>query len=334
MNKINSLYNIIFNKQYNVKIEEKAHIGQMVGWVSIVINFLLFLTKLIFGLLINSIALIADAIHSVTDIITSIILVIGYKIMDKPPDKEHPFGHHRAEYISSLIMSIIIILAGIEFIKISFSRLAKPEIIQVGFSVYLFIFLTIIIKGLLGYYSKKIGKKINSQAVAADAIHHLTDALGSIFVLFAVAGSNLGFQFMDGAGGIIVGIILIWAGYSIARDSVDSILGTPPSRETIKQIRNLCKDEDRVIDVHDIIIHHYGLIHFISLHIEVNKSMNIVIAHDVADKIEKKLKQELGAHCTIHIDPVDTNNEFVDKIKKFLNELIQTIFSWNGFYYN
>lgn len=322
----NFLYDWVIPKSWLEKGKDLSKIrtkyGRLAGWVSIISNFLLFLFKLIIGLLINSIALIADSIHSLSDVSTSVIVIIGYRISGKPADREHPFGHQRAEYITSLIIAIILAVAGVEFIRSSIDRLADPEVQKITIGVIIFIVLTILVKGWLGGFAKYIGDKINSSALRADAYHHYTDSISSILVLIAIIGSAFGFTMLDGIGGIAVGILLIWAGFSIARDSADELIGNPPSPEFVKKIEDIAMSIENVINTHEIVVHSYGENHFISLHVEVDQNLDKMDIHDTGDKVRAALQQKLDAYSTVHVDPIDINSAEVQKANQIVSDIL------------
>jgi cation diffusion facilitator family transporter len=299
----------------------RPRLGRLEGWASIVVNTVLFLGKLLIGLWINSIALIADSVHSLSDVATSVIVIIGYRISEKPADREHPFGHQRAEYIATLIIAILLAVAGVEFIRTAYHRLGNPKLMAVNFWVLIFIFATIAIKAWLGIFSKQLGGLIDSAALKADAYHHYSDALSSILVLVAVVGSKFGYTFLDGVGGITVGLILIWAGLTIAKDVADPIIGKPPAPELILEIQKICQSIKSVINTHDIVVHSYGARLFISVHVEVDQKKSSTVAHEIADAVETALEQQLKAYSTVHVDPVNTDSAEV----KLANDIVQQI---------
>ncbi|MCK4716671.1 MAG: cation transporter [Candidatus Marinimicrobia bacterium] len=301
----------------------RAQYGRIGGWVSIIVNIFLFVAKLIVGLLINSIALVADSIHSLSDVSTSIIVIIGYRISEKPADREHPFGHQRAEYVATLIIAVLLAVAGVEFIRSAVLRLHNPGIMTVTYGVLLFILLTVVIKAWLGELAKYIGKLINSQMLRADALHHYTDSISSILVLLAIGGSKLGYTFLDGVGGILVGVLLICAGVKIAREAVDILIGKPPAPELVHKIQQICHSVENVINSHDIVVHSYGNQIFISAHVEVDQKESSIIAHDIGDAVEKMLAEQLGAYCTVHVDPVDIDSEDVKLANRIVRKIIE-----------
>ncbi len=257
-----------------------------------------------------------------SDIATSVIVIAAYKISGKPADIRHPYGHQRAEYIATVVISILLAVAGFEFIKESIHRLSEPQIVHASYSVLIFIVVTVFIKVLLGLFSDHIGHLINSQTLHADSLHHYTDALSSVLVLVAVWGSSLGFPALDSIGGILIGIILFWVGFSIARNAVDSLLGKPPSDQLIRRIQKICRSINDVVNIHDIVVHSYGNEKFMSVHVEVDQKQSCMNAHLIADSVEKALKKELNAYSTVHVDPIDLDSPEVKRAADILKKLI------------
>ncbi|MGC9365260.1 MAG: cation diffusion facilitator family transporter [Fidelibacterota bacterium] len=302
---------------------DRTAYGCLEGRVSIVVNFFLFAGKLIIGLLINSIALIADAVHSLSDVATSLIVILGYRISARPADREHPFGHQRAEYVATLIMAVLLVVAGIEFMKSSYGRLINPRLGVVHWGVLVFVFATILIKTWLGGFSAYLGRKIDSAALRADALHHYTDSVSSVLVLIAIFGAKLGYHFLDGAGGMAVGFLLIWAGISIARDAADTLVGKAPTREYIADIRKTCLSVENVHSIHDAVVHSYGDQKFISVHVEVDQENSSLRAHEIATKVEQLLAQRLNAYAIVHVDPVDLHSPTVERLRHLIAEFVR-----------
>lgn len=300
----------------------RARFGRLEGWVSIVVNALLFISKLVVGVIINSLALIADAFHSLSDVLTSIIVLVGYAFSEKPGDREHPYGHQRIEHVATLIVAILLGVVGFEFIRQGYLRLRNPEPVQAGWLILIFIVITIVVKYLLGAYSHRLGSLIQSTALKADAFHHYSDSASSILVLVAVWASNRGFPILDGIAGVAMGGILIYGGFKIAKDSADSLIGQPPSPEIIRRIRKICRGVPGVLDAHDIIVHAYGERLFISVHVEIDQQNSSLQAHTISDAVEEALGQEISSLATVHIDPVDTHNEVLQKLRSELDRII------------
>ncbi len=235
----------------------RGNIGITQGWISIVANFIIFVLKLVFGFISNSIALIADAFHSLSDMASSGVVVFGFKMASKPADKEHPFGHGRAETIAALTISILIGFTGIEFIKTSITRFMNPNSIEVSWAVILVVLITIVLKEVLARLSYNLGDKINSSTLIADAIHHRSDMWSSVLVLSAFGGAWLGYPKIDAIMGLGVAGMMIQSAYAIARTAIDDLLGKPVDTETIKNIKEYAMQTPEVSNVHDIVVHSY-----------------------------------------------------------------------------
>ncbi len=312
------------------KIREKY--GLLEGWVSIVVNTLLFVLKLIIGLLVNSIALIADAIHSLSDTATSIVVIAGFKISNKPPDPEHPYGHGRAEYIATLIISILLVVTGVEFIRTAFDRITNPQKITATIGLLIVVFATIVIKEAMGQFSKYLGRAIESDTLEADFWHHRTDAISSGLVLIALIAGDFGFPSLDGYAGLGVAAILIYTGFDIARGAVDTLLGRPPKPSLVHKIRKMARNIPHVIDVHDIVVHNYGNHSFINLHIEVDEKEDVMLMHDAAEAVEELFRREMNAYATVHIDPISVDSAEVQAVRNAMEDIVKIDDAVEGFH--
>lgn len=296
----------------------RGNIGIAQGWISIVANFIIFVLKLVFGFISNSIALIADAFHSLSDMASSGVVVFGFKMASKPADKEHPFGHGRAETIAALTISILIGFTGIEFIKTSITRFMNPNSIEVSWAVILVILITIVLKEVLARLSYNLGDKINSSTLIADAIHHRSDMWSSVLVLSAFGGAWLGYPKIDAIMGLGVAGMMIQSAYAIARTAIDDLLGKPVDTETIKNIKEYAMQSPEVSNVHDIVVHSYGAHRFISLHLEIAEGKSPESMHDIADSVEKLLSHEMEADVITHVDPVSLGGKEIAIIKDII----------------
>jgi len=286
--------------------EVRAKYGYLEASVSIVGNILLFLLKLLLGLFINSIALIADAFHSLSDVGTSGVVIMGFKMAKKPPDEKHPFGHGRIEYISTLLIAILLLLTGLGFIQQSIVRLIDSiEIIDNEFTVIIgiIVIITAIVKELMAKFSLCIAKKIKSDILVGDAWHHRSDAFSSIVVGLSIIGSTLGIPYLDPIFGMVVAVIIIWIGVDLFRHTSNYLIGEAPDKETIDKIKSIADSVDELRGVHDINIHDYGTSKVISLHAEVDRTLKLEDAHRIADRLDGKLNKELGFSTIIHLDP-------------------------------
>ncbi len=248
---------------------------------------------MIVGILIGSLSLIADAIHSLSDMATSLILIISFHWGQKPSDEEHPFGHGRLEQIGALVMAVLIGVTGFELIKSGIDRIIDPLEVQPSNLAIVFLLLTIIIKEILGRISNYYGLKIQSISLEADAWHHRTDALSSLIVIAAIIASQTGLLMADGIGGIIIGLFIIYIGVDITRKTSFQLMGTRPTQELFEEIETLALQVDHVHAIHDIISHEYGAQKVISFHLEVPNYLRLSEAHTIAEEVEARI----GENC-------------------------------------
>lgn len=296
----------------------RSEIGKHQGWMSVYINGLLFVVKGIVGIVVGSVSLIADAIHTLSDLISSAVVIWGFKQVEKPADKEHPYGHGRVEYIATLIIAILLIVAGVEFIKSSIGRIFEPTPISPAWWMIILIMLTIILKELTARYAEFLSNKISSGTLNADAWHHRMDAISSLLVIIAMIAGKYGYYAADGWAGIGVALIVIWTGFSIAKEAVDDIIGTSPADEEIDDIKQVVSTIDGVLGVHDITVHSYGKDKFVSIHVEIDETITSAAAHDIAEDVEHILIERLHIEPTVHVDPISINNPMITKVKDFL----------------
>ncbi|KYK23048.1 hypothetical protein AYK24_07965 [Thermoplasmatales archaeon SG8-52-4] len=303
----------------------RAKYGYLEAAVSIICNTLLFLLKLILGLFINSIALIADGVHSLSDVSTSGVVIFGFRIAKKEPDKDHPFGHGRAEYIATLIIAIILVLVGFGFIEQSIERIINIENISHQEFAIIIIFIVLIsavFKELMARYSNAIAKKINSDVLKADAWHHRSDAISSIGVAIGILGARLGFPILDPIFGIFVAVIIIYVGIDLMRKSSNFLMGTKVEKDKISNIGEIIKNTQYVEGIHKIFLHDYGTNKVITLHVEIESNLSIEKAHSIADVLEQKIQEKTNCSTVIHLEPKNNKkdtkngNKIIEKILK------------------
>ncbi len=298
----------------------RSRIGKLQGWVSILVNAILFVFKLIIGLMVHSVAMIADAIHTLSDVISSSVVIWGFHEAEKPADVEHPYGHGRAEYIAALIIAVLLFVAGIEFIESSIKAILNPEPIDPAWWMIIVIIVTIILKEITARYAEFLSTKIASGALHADAWHHRIDAISSLLVVVAFIMAKFDIHGLDGWAGLGVSLFIMYTGYEIAKESVDDLLGKPPTEEEIEDIRKQAMDIPGVEGAHDIAIHSYGRDKFVSIHIEIDSETSPSKAHDIAEEVEESLHNTLGVAPTVHIDPVKLSHPMVTKVRDYLEQ--------------
>lgn len=300
--------------------------GILCGSVGIALNVLLFLGKLFAGLLSGSIAITADAFNNLSDAGSSFITLIGFQMAGQKPDPEHPFGHGRIEYLSGLFVSAAVLIMAFELVKTSVEKILHPESVESSPLILAILAASILVKLYMAYYNKILGKKLNSAAMSATATDSFSDLL-STFVVFAVTLASPYTDFnLDGWCGVAVGLFIFYAGISAMKETVDPLLGQPPTKELVSQVQEIVKAHASVIGVHDLLVHDYGpgkLI--ISLHAEVPANADFIAVHDEIDNIERELQNTLNCTATIHMDPVVTDdpvaNQLKDTVEMFLKEL-------------
>lgn len=300
----------------------RSQYGYLGGWLSIVVNVSLFVLKGLFGILLGSVALIADGVHSLSDVATSAIIVASFKWARKPSDTVHPFGHGRMEAIATLVVAVLLVVLGLEFFRTSVGRIIHPVDYRVNFWIVGFVVLTIFVKEWLARFTSILSRMIGSSALEADSWHHRTDALSSILVLGAFAGQYFGLYIMDGIAGIIISGFIVWTGWVIAKDGVDDLLGKRPSAELVDQIKRAVRECSEVLDIHDLIIHQYGQQMVLSFHIQVPETLSLREAHRVSEKVEKIVLDRFHAYATIHLDPVNVADPELKIIREYLQDIL------------
>jgi cation diffusion facilitator family transporter len=291
---------------HNLDPSIRAKYGYLEAIVSIITNIGLFLLKLLLGLFINSIALIADGIHSLSDVSSSIIVLFGFHFSKKPPDENHPFGHGRIEYISTLLIATLLIFAALTILYQSIEKLLHPAPLLNHSYLYIIaiiVIITAVVKELLAQYSSYLARKIDSDMLKADAWHHRTDALSSIGVAISIIGAYYGYFILDSVFGIVIALLIIYLGIDLIKKASNSLIGIKPDEKIIKKIRSLTDDITDIHNVHKIILHDYGTLKIVTFHATFDKHLSLYNAHMIADELEKKIQDKLGFVAVIHLEP-------------------------------
>ena len=291
--------------------------GVLCGAFGVFLNIVLFGVKFAAGLISGSVAITADAFNNLSDAGSSVVTMVGFKMAGQKPDPEHPFGHGRIEYVTGLVVSMIIILMGFELLKSSYEKIRHPELPQLTPLVAGILIFSIIVKLYMYYYNTKTGEKISSAAMRATALDSFTDSIATLVVL---ACALIGYYFgvaIDGWCGLAVSAFVLYAGISSAKDTIDPLLGSMPSKEYVETIEKFVTSYDDVIGIHDLVVHDYGPGRvMISLHAEVPANRNIVEVHDTIDNIEHRINEALGCQCVIHMDPVVVGDPAIDRMRR------------------
>lgn len=298
----------------NYKVRQRY--GLLSGIVGIFCNIVLFVFKFLIGIIASSVSVTADAFNNLSDAGSSIVTLVGFKMASRPADKNHPFGHGRIEYISGLIVSLVIILMGIELTKSSIENIFSPE--ELSFNkISLFILLgSIVVKLWMFLFNHKISKKIESTVMKASALDSLSDVITTVTVIISMLVTKFTGMNIDGYAGLLVSFFIIATGLSTAKETINPLIGTPADSKILDLIEKRVLSYENVTGVHDILIHNYGPSRIVaSLHIEVPYNTSFIEAHSIADSIEKSLNKEFSGVFLVHTDPVFPKNE-----ERFQNE--------------
>lgn len=302
--------------------------GILCGIVGIFLNILLFAFKLAAGILSGSVAVTADAFNNLSDAGSSVITLIGFKLAAEKPDKEHPFGHGRFEYISGLIVSLVIMLMGIELAKSSFDKILHPETVEANVLTFAVLAVSIGVKFYMSFYNRTVGEKIDSVSMKATAADSKSDVVSTGVVFLVTLFSSFSELNLDGYCGLAVALFILYTGFNAARDTINPLLGQPPKKEFVEEIRHIVMSYPEVRGIHDLIVHDYGPGRvMVSLHAEVDENADFSETHDVIDNIEKYLAEKLGCSAVIHMDPIATGNHESEDLKKSLTEFAHAALS-------
>ena len=300
--------------------------GTLCGAVGIGLNVLLFIGKFFAGQLSGSIAVTADAFNNLSDAGSSAVTLLGFRLAGKKPDPDHPFGHGRIEYISGLVVAGLILLMGVELAKSSFDKILHPE--EVTFSALALVILavSVAVKLYMWHYNRRIGGKIRSAAMEATASDSLSDAAATSAVLLAMLIGRWTGLAVDGYVGMVVALFILFSAYKAAKETLSPLLGQAPDPELVQRIRDIVAEHDTVVGIHDLVVHDYGPgRQMVSLHAEVPASGDILQLHDVIDNIERELHEKLHVQAVIHMDPIVTDDETVDALRRQVAELVRQV---------
>lgn len=300
--------------------------GTLCGAVGIGLNVLLFIGKFFAGQLSGSIAVTADAFNNLSDAGSSAVTLLGFRLAGKKPDPDHPFGHGRIEYISGLLVAGLILLMGVELAKSSFDKILHPE--EVTFSALALVILavSVAVKLYMWHYNRRIGGKIRSAAMEATASDSLSDAAATSAVLLAMLIGRWTGLAVDGYVGMVVALFILFSAYKAAKETLSPLLGQAPDPELVQHIRDIVEEHDTVVGIHDLVVHDYGPgRQMVSLHAEVPASGDILQLHDVIDNIERELHEKLHVQAVIHMDPIVTDDETVDALRRQVAELVRQV---------
>ena len=290
--------------------------GVLCGGVGVFFNICLFIGKFLAGFFSGSIAVTADAFNNLSDAGSSVITLAGFELGSQKADREHPFGHGRIEYLSGLLVALLILLMGVELAKSSVEKILHPAPVSYPAAALVILACSIGVKLYMFSYNRSVGKKIGSAAMGAAAADSLSDSVATLAVLTAALVERGTGARIDGWCGVLVAGFILHSGWGAVRDTLDPLLGQPPTPEFVQKIRDLVLAHPQILGIHDLIVHDYGPGRvMISLHAEVSAAENIVEIHDVVDNVERELNEKLDCHAVIHMDPIQTNDQAMEQLR-------------------
>ncbi len=300
--------------------------GYLGAFTGIVLNILLFLGKLIAGILSGGISVIADAFNNLSDAGSSIMTFVGFKMAGMPADSEHPYGHGRMEYVSGIIISFIIMMMGFELGKSSVEKIFSSEKSEFSILAVSVLGASLLVKLWMALFNTKLGRKIDSATMKAAAADSLSDCIStSVVIICMFIQLFSGFE-LDSYAGIVVALFILYTGFNTFKESLTPLLGTKPKKELVEEIENTVMNYDGIVGVHDLMVHDYGVGRMvISLHAEISSKTDIMLAHELIDLIEDDLREKYRCSVTIHMDPVVVDDEKADEVKKVVLDIIKNI---------
>lgn len=298
--------------------------GKVAGIFGIITNLFLGIIKLVIGYISNSVSITADAVNNISDTASSALTIIGFKLANKKPNHDHPYGYARYEYVSGLVIAMLMLIMGLVFAKESIVKIIYPEKLVINIATYIVLFIAILGKGLQMFVYLDFAKAINSSTLKTTAVDTRNDIISTTAILISMFIMTALKINIDGYLGLAVSAFVIYSSCQMIKEVLEPIIGIIPTKERVEEIRKKLLSYDYVQGIHDLVIHNYGVHNdFITVHVEIDASMDMVKAHDLIDNIENDFKKETGTDLTIHMDPVVLGNEKVDKLKEIVTTKIK-----------
>lgn len=312
-------------KEYHDPAVRRSY-GVLCGGFGIFLNILLFAAKFIAGTIASSVSVVADAFNNLSDAGSSIVSLIGFKLSGQKPDPEHPYGHGRLEYISGLIIAMIIILMGFELMLSSVKKIITPEAVEFSWLSIGILIASILVKAYMFFYNRSIAKKIDSVTMKATAQDSLTDCIATFAALAAIIAGRIWNVKIDGWCGALVSLFVLYSGFSAAKDTISPLLGQPPEKELVDDIESTVMAHDQILGIHDLMVHDYGPGRMMmSLHAEVPSDGSVLELHDLIDNIERELKEKFHCEAVVHMDPIETHDQKTAELKEKTEKILKEI---------
>ena len=317
----------LFIKDKNVKdTKVRTKYGTLSSITGIIVNFILSIVKVVIGIVSNSMSIISDGLNNITDAGSSVITMIGFKMSQKKVDNDHPWGHGRMEYISAFIVDMLIVLVGIELFKSSVDKIINPTMPDISTVTIIILVIAIIAKLWLFVFYRKIAKIINSEAIKGNAYDSISDVISTFVVLLSAIVAKFANISIDGYVSILVSIFILFTGFKALKETVDILLGTKPDPELVEGIEEFTKKYDMIVGIHDMMIHDYGPGRkIVSFHAEIPANSDICMAHDIIDQMEQDIYDEFNCITTIHMDPIEVDDEEINKMREITEKIVKEI---------
>ncbi|MDO5118189.1 MAG: cation diffusion facilitator family transporter [Eggerthellaceae bacterium] len=304
----------------------RTRIGAFAGAVGIVCNVILCAAKILIGAVAGSVSIIADGVNNLSDAASNIISLFGFKLAGKPADRDHPYGHGRFEYLSGLIVAVLILVIGVELLKSSVEKIVTPEPVEFSWVLVIVLLIAIVVKLWMMAFNNKLGKLINSQTLIATAADSRNDVISTSAVLIAALISHFTGYELDAWMGLAVALFILWSGIGLVRDTIDPLLGGPADPEVVEHIEKKIMEHEGVLGIHDLMVHDYGPGRlFASVHAEVPAEVPVLQSHEIIDDIEEEFLRDDGMEVIIHLDPIVTSDPVAQAFRAWIADNIKTI---------
>ena len=305
---------------------DRTKVGSLAGVVCIALNVMLCAAKALIGFMAGSVSIVADALNNLTDASSNIVSVLGFKLASRPADPRHPYGHGRFEYLSGLVVAVLVLLIGIELIKSSFEKVLHPSPVEFSLALVAVLLLSCAVKLWMASFNHRLGDRIDSETLRATAQDSKNDVLATAAVLVSVLVGEVSGLALDGWVGLAVGVYIGFSGIELIRDTIDPLLGSAPDPQLVAHIRSKIMSYPGVLGTHDLMVHDYGPgRQFASAHVEMAAETDPMESHDTLDNIEQAFKEEDGLIVTLHFDPIVTNDPKVVDMRNHINEMARAI---------
>ncbi len=300
--------------------------GKLAGVVGIICNVLLFAAKLAIGLLSGSVSITADAVNNLSDASSSVVTLLGFKLAEKPADEDHPYGHARMEYLSGLAVAALILVIGVELVKSSVTKIIHPEPVAFSPALVVVLVLSMAVKLWMCHFNSSLGRRMDSDTLKATAADSRNDVITTGAVLLAAIVAQVTNLYIDGYAGLLVALFILWSGVGIAKDTMDPLLGLAPSPELVQQISDEIRGYDKVLGLHDLMVHDYGPgRRFASVHVEMDSQEDPLLCHDIIDDIEHDFLKKHRIQLVIHYDPVVTDDAELNEMRTLTEQVVKEL---------